>query len=374
MKANSKKKPKKKRQPVSSTPDQDPHEGSSFQTPEQAEARRAEVYKTLTQNPNPTPEDIKHAKWCRDHDRVARSHTALSQQMGQLGIAGHLPRRVLPSEIPRFDAACHQQSGPPSSVRRNTTFGLPPASGKTRWKSREERNWYTAVGRTVQRVYSQEARAQHFALAKAGHSLKQQLNNGLKETTRLQQNERDWRLEMERALIEMWHCPLHYLLDQSPEFCIGCENNQGVINRLERWISTNDDARVQLSIHQAKVRERMDEIDSATWGARMEAERATAQLDYRVTRAGEYKEVHSDDSPYSTDCFADDEEQEAPLVAQREEEKHFEPPPAVIVPPCFEHLGFGPPSSEPPSSEPPGYHPPDYESLFDDFGDASFFR
>ena len=364
MKANSKKKPKKKKQPASATPDQDPHEGSCFQSSGLDEARRAEVYKTLTQNPNPTPEDVKHAKWCKDHDRVARSHTALSQQMGQLGIAGHLPRRVLPTEIPRFDAPCHQSLGPPSSVRRNVTFGLPPVSGEMRWKSREERNWFTAVGRTEQRVYAQEARAQHFALAKAGHSLKQQLNNGLKETTRLQQNERDWHLEMERALIDMWHCPLHYLLDQAPEFCIGCENNQAVINRLERWISTNTDARVQVSLNQVKIRTRMDEIDSATWGARLEAERAAGQLDYRVTRAGEYKEAHSDDSPYSTDRFDDDEEQEAPQVVQREEEKQdrIEPPPEVD----------GPPSFGPPGFDPPSYHPPDYESLFDDFEASSF--
>ena len=371
MKANNKKKAKKKKQHVSSTPDQDPHEGSSFQAPEQLEARRAEVYKTLTQNPNPTPEDIILEKWCKDHDRVARSHTALSQQMGQLGMAGHLPRRVHPSEIPRFDAPCHQRSGPPSTVRRNTTFGLSPASGVMRWKSRAERNWFTAVGRTEQRIYAQEARAQHFSLAKAGHSLKQQLNSGIKETTRLQQNERDWQLEMERALLEMWHCPLHFIMDQSPEFCIGCENSQEAINRLERWISTNTDARVQLSLHQVKVRERMDEIDSATWGARMEAERSAGQLDWRVTKAGEYKAVHSDDSPYSTDRFDEDEVQEAPQVEQREEEKQdgIEPPPEVDGPPSF-----GPPSFGPPSFEPPDYHPPDYESLFDDFEVTDFFR
>ena len=161
--------------------------------------------------------------------------------------------------------------------------------------------------RAVQVEYVQEAQAQHYALARAGHSLKQQLNNGLKETTRLQQNERDWQLEMERAMIDMWHCPLHILMDQSPEHCICCEDNQGNINRLKRLISSNTNSMEQLRLGQAQILKRMQEMDMATWGARLEAERAAGQLDYWVTSAGEYKETHCDDSPYSTDRFDDEE-------------------------------------------------------------------
>ena len=77
MKPGGKKKAKKKKKPEQGAQEPVPR-GVNPETPVQEYVRRAEVYRTLAENPNPTPEDVKQADWCKEHGRVARSHSALS--------------------------------------------------------------------------------------------------------------------------------------------------------------------------------------------------------------------------------------------------------------------------------------------------------
>ena len=70
----------------------------------------------------------------------------------------------------------------------------------------------------------------------------------------------------------------------------------------------------QLDHDQEEANAHREKIDQAIWGARLDAERAQGQLDYRVTSAGVLKEVHCDDSPYSTDRFEEDEKQEGVVL------------------------------------------------------------
>ena len=139
MKPGGKKKAKKKKAPEPyaghTVPLCSGHSSSSSSIPFQEDARREEVYRTLAENNDPSPADVRQAEWCEAHGRTARSQSFLSHQMGELGIAGHLPRnRAVP--IPRFDSPIHQRLGPPAAAWRSTTYGFPPESGERRYKSR----------------------------------------------------------------------------------------------------------------------------------------------------------------------------------------------------------------------------------------------
>ena len=158
MKPSGKKKAKKKKKPGQGAQEPVPR-GVNLHPPVQEYVRRAEVYRTLAENPNPTPEDVRHANWCKEHGRVARSHSALSYQMGDLAIAGHLPRSVRPAQVPRFDSQVHQSLGPPATGVRSITYGFPPESGVRRYSCREERNWVHSDERAVQLQYMQETQA-----------------------------------------------------------------------------------------------------------------------------------------------------------------------------------------------------------------------
>ena len=84
----------------------------------------------------------------------------------------------------------------------------------------------------------------------------------------------------------------------------------------------------------------MQTIDEATWGARLEAERAEGQLNFRVTSTGAYKEAHCDDSPYSTDRFDDEEEEQGGedvpvLPAENDDPPEYEAPDAEFEEPRF---------------------------------------
>ena len=263
---------------------------SSSSVPVQENARRAEVYRTLAENHNPTPEDVKQAEWCKANGRLARSQSSLSYQMGDLAIAGHLPRSQA-AQIPRFDSQIHQSLGPPSTAWRSTTYGFPPESGVRRFKNRSQRNWFHADERALQTQYMQEAQAQHYALARAGHELKGQCLALQKEGKLLQHQELEHQLQMEESMIHMFHCPLHMLLEQAPEHCICCENNQANVARLKLATIRNDKFLRQVTAKEKEVRAHMQTIDEATWGARLEAERAEGQLNFRVTSSGGYKET-----------------------------------------------------------------------------------
>ena len=160
----------------------------------------------------------------------------------------------------------------------------------------------------------QEARAQHYALARAGHDLKVMCLGFLKEGRRLQHQEMEWMLEMEMALIHMWHCPLHILQDQAPEQCICCDNNQANLARIKLALDKNATLLRRVRLDDTARRAYMEQVDRATWGARLEAERAEGQLNFRITSTGAYKETRCDDSPYSTDRFDDEEEKQDAAV------------------------------------------------------------
>ena len=205
------------------------------------------------------------------------------------------------------------------------------------YRNREERQWQLAGDRATQLHIVQEARAQHFALARAGHDIKVMCLTHLMETRRLQHQEMTWMLEIERALIEMWHCPFHTLHDQAPKECICCDHNQTNIARHKLALVKNAERLRKAAITDNVRRNHMHQVDEATWGARLEQERAEGHLNFRFRSDGSWVESRDDDSPYSTDRFEEDEEKQGGI----------EPPPEVDGPP-----GFGPPI----------YRPPDYES------------
>ena len=155
--------------------------------------------------------DLRNAKFAAEHGRQARSHTTLSQQMGALGIAGHLPRNSPPSEAFRFMSPVRQSFGSPTAIG-NPNMGMPPVGGIRKYKNREKRNWHTADERSMQLMFVQEAQAQHYALAREGHELKVQHFTRLKEKSRCQHDELEMQLQMELSMIHM-HCPLHMIWD-----------------------------------------------------------------------------------------------------------------------------------------------------------------
>ena len=276
------------------------------------DARREEVYRTLTENSDPSPADLRQAAWCAAHGRTARSQSWLRHQMGQLGIAGHLPRSEAVA-IPRFDSPIHQESGPPSAAWRSKTYGFPPEGGVRTFKSKIDRNWTRAEEHAMQVNYLRESQAQHYALARAGHDLKCQCFQLEEERTRLHLLKLARRLEMEGYMIHMWHCALHMILDQAPEHCICCENNHANISRIKLQALRSNEL-LQQNIALAKeMEDHRRLIDEATRGAKLEAERAEGQLNFRITSAGDYVESGCDDSPYSTDRFEDEEKRDSDL-------------------------------------------------------------
>ena len=56
--------------------------------------------------------------------------------------------------------------------------------------------------------------------------------------------------------------------------------------------------------------------------ARLDAESAQGQLDYRVTSAGVFKQSRCDDSPYSTDRFEEEEKQDGVVLPT----EYYDPP------------------------------------------------
>ena len=311
MKPNGKRKPKKKKQPAQDVQAQIPHPENFLRAALPAaaaprDAQREAIYRELTINHHPTQEDVQNARWAAEHGREARSMTMLSQQMGELGIAGHLPRSSSPPKAFSFTPPVNLGLGLPTAVR-NPHYGMPPANGVRIYKNREERNWHTSDERSVQLMFVQEAQAQHYALAREGHELKVQHFARMKEKNRCQHDEWEMQLQMELQMIHMWHCPQHILWDQSPESCICCERGQANIDRLKQGIIANTMLVDQLDYDQEMANAHREKIDQATWNARLDAESAQGQLDYRVTSAGVFKEAHGDDSPYSTDRFEEDE-------------------------------------------------------------------
>ena len=100
-----------------------------------------------------------------------------------------------------------------------------------------------------------------------------------------------------------------------------------------------DDEALQHNFAAARVLEENRRlIDEATRGAKLEAERAEGQLNFRITSGGDYVPSHYDDSPYSTDRFEEDEKQDSDL------------PPRVPVP-VLPAVNDDPPEYEAPESE-----------------------
>ena len=169
-------------------------------------------------------------------------------------------------------------------------------------------------------------------------------------------------MEMEASMIHMYHCSLHMLLDQAPEHCICCENNQANIARLKLAALQNDKLLRQNVVKEKEVRDHMVIIDDATWGARLEAERAEGQLNFRVTSTGDYVESGCDDSPYSTDRFDDEEKQDSDLPALVAHPVL----PALVASPVLPALVASP--VLPAEND----DPPDYESLQAEFENSRF--
>ena len=346
MKQSGKKKAKKKKTAVPHAGHDPPlcsgHSASSSSIPYQEEvrredARKEEVYRTLTENSDPSTEDLRQARWCAAHGRTARSQSWLSHQMGLLGMAGHLARNEA-APIPRFDSPIHQEDGPPTAFWRSKTYGFPPESGVRPFKNRLDRNWARAAEYAIQQDSMREAQAQHYALARAGHDLKCQCLQLEVERNQLHCKKLARRLEMEGLMIHMWHCALHMILDQGPEHCICCENNHARICRLKLQAIEDDEA-LQHNFAAARVLEENRRlIDEATRGAKLEAERAEGQLNFRITSGGDYVPSHYDDSPYSTDRFEEDEKQDSDL------------PPQVPIP-VLPAVNDDPPEYEAPESE-----------------------
>ena len=263
MKPNGKRKPKKKKKPAQHVQGQVPEQESFLSAAPPAaaatrDAQREAIFRELTINHQPTPEDVENARWAAEHGREARSMTMLSQQMGALGIAGHLPQSSSPPKAFSFTPPVDLGLGRPTAWR-NPHYGMPPANGVRVYKSREERNWLLADERSVQLAVVQEAQAQHYALAREGHELKVQHFARMKEKNRCQHDEWDMQLQMELQMIHMWHCPQHILREQTPESCICCEYGQANIDRLKQGVIANtmlidqlDHDREMANAHQSK--------------------------------------------------------------------------------------------------------------------------
>ena len=359
MRASGKKKPKKKKQPAPVSQAPLPRARGFYRPPypSHEDLWSSERYMAVGENLYPAQLNAERGEQNGELDRGPRSLMALSLQMGNLLMAGHLAESERPVQPPRFDTRSQRNSGRGVAGVRRSSFGYPPENGVRMYRNREERFWQHGGDRATQLQIVQEARAQHFALARAGHDLKVMCLTHLMETRRLQHQEMAWMLEIERALIEMWHCPLHILKNQDLDNCICCDQNQSNIARHKLALVKNAERLRKAAITDNVRRNHMHQVDEATWGARLEQERAEGHLNFRFTSDGSWVESRDDDSPYSTDRFEEDEEKQGGI----------EPPPEVVgppgfAPPIYGPPSFGPPSFGPPSFGPPSYRPPDYES------------
>ena len=325
MKPGGKKKAKKKKQPGQHVPGQAPQQESelsaaSLATASTREAQRRAILRELTLDHQPTEEEVERNKWAAAYGRAPRSMTMLSEQMGAMGIAGHLPRSSTPPKTFNFTPPIDLGLGGPPPWR-NPHYGMPPQEGVRVYKSIEERNWHHSDEYAVQFATVLEARAQHYALAREGHELKAQHFGRMKEKNRCQHEEWDMQLQIEALMIHMYHCPQHHLQDQSPESCLCCEYGQANIDRLNAGVMANIMLIDQLDHDQGMANEHRATIDRAIWNARLDAESAQGQLDYRLTSAGVFKLAHSSDSPYSTDRF--EEEKQGGIILPTE---NYDPP------------------------------------------------
>ena len=312
MKQGGKKKHKKKKQPEQGAQAQVPRAGNFHRpaSPSNEDVWSSQHYMGAGENLYPAAPPMGQEGQGGEQGRGARSLAALSLQMGNLLIAGHLSEQERPVQPPRFDSRSFQGIGRGLREVRHSSFGHPPESGEQRYSCREERYWHQRAARAAQLQVVQEARAQHSALARAGHDIKVMCLNHLKEMRRLQHQEMEWMLEIELALIDMWHCPLHILQKQAPHQCICCDHNQSNIARHKLALSKNAALLRNARLNDTARRNHMEQVDAATWGARLEAEREEGQLNFRFTSNGSYVETREDDSPYSTDRFEDDEEKQ----------------------------------------------------------------
>ena len=370
MKANNKKKPKKKKQPPPVSQAPLPRARGFYKPPDPSHEdlwgswRYMEVGNGLY----PAQQNAERGEQNGALHRGPRSLSTLSLQMGNLLIAGHLAETERPAQPPQFDTRSQRNRGRGVAGGRRSSFGYPPEDGVRRYHNREERQWQLAGDRATQLRIVQEARAEHCALARAGHEIKVMCLTHLMETRRLQHQEMAWMLEIERALIEMWHCPLHILKNQDLDNCICCDHNQTTIARCKFALVKNAERLRKAAITDNVRRNHMHQVDEATWEARLEQERAEGHLNFRFRSDGSWVESRDDDSPYSTDRFEEDEgkHDDSPLVppasfrGDRHDDSPHTSPPSFRGDSSSSSSSFG--GGCPPSYGPPSYGPPDYES------------
>ena len=91
----------------------------------------------------------------------------------------------------------------------------------------------------------------------------------------------------------------------------------------------------QLDHDQGMANEHRAMIDRAIWNARLDAESAHGQLDYRLTSAGDFKLAHNTDSPYSTDRFEEEKQDGIILPTEDYDPPEYEAPDAEFKDPRF---------------------------------------
>ena len=332
MKPSSKRKPKKKKQPVQHVPEQIPPQESERRAAPLAaaisrEEQRMAIIRELTLDQQPTVEEAERNRWAAAHGRAPRSLSMMSEQMGKMGIAGHLPRNANPPKTFNFSTPVDLGLGG-ELPWSNPRYNMPPQGGVRVYKSIEQRNWFNSDEREVQYAVVLEARALHYTLAREAHQLKAQHYGRLKEKNRCQHEEWDMQLQIEALMTDMYHCSHHHLRDQCPESCICCEYGQANIDRLNAGVMANIMLMDQLDDDQAKANEHRTKIERAVWNARLNAESAQGQLDFRLTSAGVFKPSFRDDSPYSTDRFEDEKQDGIILPTENYDPPEYEEPDA----------------------------------------------
>ena len=138
MKAAGKKKHKKKKHPVQGAQEQVPRAGGFHRPayPGNEDVWSSEHYMGAGENLYPAPPNMEQAEQDGGRGRGPRSLSALSLQMGNLMIAGHLAESERPVQPPRFDSRSQKSVGRGLRGVRRSSFGFPPESGERVYSSR----------------------------------------------------------------------------------------------------------------------------------------------------------------------------------------------------------------------------------------------
>ena len=113
MRASGKKKPKKKKQPEQVDQAQIPRARGFYRPPypSHEDLWGSERYMGAGENLHPAPPNAEQGEQNGERGRGPRSISALSLQMGNLLMAGHLAESERPVQPPRFDSRSQQNNG-----------------------------------------------------------------------------------------------------------------------------------------------------------------------------------------------------------------------------------------------------------------------